>query len=133
MPIHSIPIRDYPVRSHDIGPIAIAAGLSRVKLTLSRNEWLNPAAKVDAIFEISLDGGNIWSPKASGEDVFPWGVFPITFSAQGGNFIGKQGQIVAFSGFDMPLPEPQNPNRQIRGFVDVKGDVVRTAVTLEIN
>jgi hypothetical protein len=126
-----IPVRDYAIGSHNLGPVALNVGLRRVAITLERSEWTDPASKVDARFELSLDGGTTWSPNPSGERDFPWGPFPVTFSAFGGIILGKDGQPSLLSGFVTDLPQPSNPDRRIRGTVTISGGTVRAPVTIE--
>lgn len=65
--------------------------------------------------ELSLDGGVTWSPDPDGRKQWPWGEFPISFRARGGETI-IDGVPVNESGVVRSLPDKANQNRVIRTF-----------------
>lgn len=67
--------------------------------------------------ELSLDGGLTWSPRPKGEQVWPWGAFPIGFTAMGGELPASMGSASGVTNF----PFPPGIGRKVRiTFVPLK-------------
>jgi hypothetical protein len=133
MAVFAIPVADYPVGQQALGPFSINAGLSNIQIALSREFWTDPAVKVHARFELSLDGGVTWSPDPTGEATWTWGKFPCTFDAQGGVITRPPvlgGGVVTHTTLRTPVVEPENAGRMIQGVVTVSGGTLRTEITV---
>lgn len=64
--------------------IAVDAAANRVSVALDRTGFPDVAENViHCRVELSLDGGVTWSPNPKGEKVWPYGPFPIEFTADG--------------------------------------------------
>ncbi len=111
--------RDYPAGTQPIPSTAIPAGLSSVRLTLTRESWPDTGGDViSMLIDLSLDGGATWTPGFLG------------FTAPGGVLFDRLGNVRATSSAFRDLPEPANANRRVRGTVTLLSPL-RTAVTIE--
>jgi hypothetical protein len=121
-----LPQGTYPVGTRTLPAANVPQGAISATLALSRAQWLDPAVKVSARFELSVDGGVTWSPDPSGQSVWPWGNFPLTFESEG----DPSGR--GTSNVNGDLGDPTNPNRKIRGTVTISGGPLTTIGTLTV-
>lgn len=74
---------------------------------------------VECDIEISFDGGQNWRYLAG-------------FAAPGGDIFDRRGDLVVESSLlNIPLPEPQNPSRRVRGRINCK-DALDVRLDLDI-
>lgn len=130
MAVFTIPTKNYRPGTSDLGQVAIAGGMSNITIAVDRSNWTDPAVTLHARFEISLDGGVTWSSDPSGETVWPYGQFPVTFDAAGGVLIGPGGVTQTVSSVSMNLPDTANANRVLRGTATVAGGTLRASITI---
>lgn len=100
-------------------PVQVPLGATHCDVLAQNDGWPEPkdaegkqqlVVKLRA--ELSLDGGLTFSPKPSGERVWPFGIFPLGCTRVGGPVpLGKPNTVGVIN---IPLPEPNNPNRMIR-------------------
>jgi hypothetical protein len=111
--------RDYPAGLDRSADMPLDVGVTRIQLTLTRVNWpdLGAESVVEAMLEISLDGGQTW-PVLAG------------FTTLGGQSM-MDGQPVNISACNCPVPQPQNPNRRVRARVTTAAQI-RTALTVEV-
>jgi hypothetical protein len=122
--------RNYAVGTHPVAPTPVPAGVARTEILIDRADWLNAAVTMNFRLELSLDAGATWSPDPSGQEAFPWAPFPITFSGRGGAMPMPGGGTLANSTVSFDVPQPDNPNRQVRGSMVVEGATLRTTITI---
>jgi hypothetical protein len=86
-------------------------------LRMSRAPWTNALSRISWTIDISYDSGATWTPLVAG-------------SAPGGAAIDPStGLPYVYSEIGAPLPQPENPNRRMRGSFTVSGASVTTEVT----
>lgn len=95
-----------PIGTKTFGPFAVPDDLSRCTLAIDRTNWTNPAAKLRAWFEMSVNGGPF--------------EFWLGMTAEGGA-VGTETR--------MSRPLPEGTNRQIRGGYELQGARFRTTVS----
>ena len=100
----------------DFPAIAIDKGMSLVTAVIDRATMASASLQIDWSLELSLDGGVTW--------VF-WG----GAGTKGGLLLSPKALPVTESTLSVELPQPDNPDRQIRGQVTVD-EAVTTALTL---
>lgn len=128
----TIPEATYPVGTTTIGPVNVPNGATLAVIRFSRDKWLDPAVKLTLRMELSLDNGATWSPNPSGESVWPWGIFPVVITAQGGESMGMGGVVETHTMQEVPLPDPNNNRRRVRFVRTVEGGPLTTVVTIDV-
>lgn len=97
---------------------SIAMPVKTDTFTLKAHRVAFPDVKTNVIkcrAELSLDGGLTWSPNSDGRKDWPWGMFPIEFTASGGDAVGPDGIKSDHSSFTISnIPDVDNANRMIR-------------------
>jgi hypothetical protein len=108
----------YAVGVYPFSAIAIPTEYTQASLKVARSAWLNPLSKLKFTMEISFDNGVSW---------------PQSFSAtaQGGVAL-VNGLPAPFSFIGAPLPQPENPDREIRGSIEVIAEPATVIVTAGI-
>jgi hypothetical protein len=97
-----------PSGPHVLSPRSVPLGVRCIGLRLDITNHLDPVSRVQFQLQFSLDGGETWPLEAGA--VSPGGV------------IVYEGVTQQYAGWRVPdLPEPENPNRQIRGRYQVTG------------
>ena len=69
--------------------------------------------------ELSYDGGAIWLPGGGG-------------TAKGGEIRDKAGNVRATTEFRWSWPEPDNPNRRVRGTITINGSALKMGMSLNL-
>ena len=126
-------MKTYPQGTTNYGPATLTPDVSVLTITLDRTNWTDPTITVEIRGEISLDGGATWSPQPSGQAVWPWGAFPIDFTAAGGVITGPGGVVVNTSELTVSIPDVGNANRQLRGSMTITGGNLRTSISVTIS
>lgn len=126
MATQTIPQATYQVGTRNLGPFNVPNGATNVTLTFDRSQWTDPAVKLTARFELSLDNGATWSPNPAGQPTWPWGSFPVTITSEGG-VIG-----VPSTQQSIALPDPTNTQRKVRAVVTVAGGPLTTTITVDV-
>lgn len=87
-------------------PTPIPQAATRAKVAVARNAWPdNGGADVVRVrVDLSLDGGLTYSPDPDGRQVWPWGPYPIIFTARGGVLKDANGVEIPESFTVDPLP-----------------------------
>ena len=128
----SFPERSYAVGSRQLGPVNVPDGASLAVIRFGRSAWTDPGVRLNARLELSLDGGVTWCPSPNGQASWPWGVFPVKFSAGGGVRNGPDGNPSTETIVRIPIPEPNNPDRKVRVSMVVSGGDLTTAISVEV-
>jgi hypothetical protein len=80
-------------------------------------------------YDLSLDGGVTWVDMGgAGLDLSKAG-FTVNALNQ---YLDSQGKVATETGMVIPLPDPTNPNRQVRGTVTVS-ETITTKVTITVS
>lgn len=88
--------------------VAIPLGASRITVSFDVTPYLDGASFIRFGLEISLDGGTSWAPlHAAGRP--------------GGSLLRSDGLPYDVVGYTADLPEPSNPNRRARAWLNVSG------------
>ncbi len=112
----------YPAGHHSYGPVAVPVGTTELILRMARfdrkpngslrDEWGeirdaldNPQDVVRFAVEISQDAGATWRPLVGG-------------TAHGGILLDKNGDPAEFSVVRVLVPQPDNADRRVRGYLD---------------
>ena len=74
--------------------------------------------------DVSLDGGLTWQSDL--------GIPRQGFTAQGGVVTDRRGNVIAVTVGVFPLPEPDNPNRRVRGSLTITGGVLNASVAVAV-
>ena len=86
------------------GPVVIPVGLSIVTVRMARNSWADTGGIVAEMgIDLSLDSGKSWI------------LDHVRVGAVGGDLIDRKGNPITHTTATIGLPEPNNPNRKIRG------------------
>ena len=114
--------------------ISVPVGHNQITLIVHRIDF--PDTPDDLVVkcraDLSLDGGVTFSPKPSGEKVWPFGQFPMSFGASGGLSLGPDGKPATTSGLVASIPDASNPLRMVRvTFVPLKGIRAKVEVLTE--
>jgi hypothetical protein len=119
--------RMHPVGRHAIPPMAIPAGLTIFTGLADITDHGDPQIHMSVRFDCSFDGGLTWnSPEAA--------PFPISFGRFGTPtplINDRTGVPMSEAFITCMLPHPSNPNRQIRGFLEVAGKPLVTTITVQ--
>src|SRR5262249_7264310 len=87
---------------------AVPPGSTEFRVTVDVSQMTNPATSYHASFEISFDGGATWQ-------------FLTESTRTGGVQLDANGLPITLAQFSVPLAQPDNPNRLIRGNFTVAG------------
>ena len=118
--IQIFPERNYPSAKQTSGVYDVALGVTQVTLRASRLSWPNTGQEViQASFDLSFDGGATWISPYCG------------FGARGGDYYFRTGILAEYSMVTIALPQPDNPNRKIRGTMNTTTNL-RTKIEAEI-
>lgn len=118
VPITVFPQGDFPQGVFVSSSVPIPLLNNSIKTALTRNAWPDTGADVVEVrIDLTLDGGITYSPDPDGRKVWPWGTFPIKFTARGGASVGTES-----SSTDV-LPDASNPNRATRITLNVKSPI----------
>lgn len=95
-------------------PTPIPQAATKAKVSVARNAWPDNgnADVVRVRVDLSLDGGLTYSPDPDGRKVWPWGAYPIIFTARGGVLKDANGVDILESSTTDPLPP--GANRMLR-------------------
>lgn len=100
--VRVLPLQIRPAGDYAFGPVVIPVGLVSLQIGIDRPD-LTLSAVVEWACDLSLDSGGTWAP---------WGAA----RAIGGSFIDPETGLEALeSYFTVPLPDPVNTERQLRG------------------
>ena len=109
------------VGTRSVGPISVPVGLTAASISLSRDNFLNPACTISVAIELSLDGGANWVPLAS--------CFDRGSSAQLWN---RTHTALLPISLTIGLDDKTNAARQIRGTITVTGVAFVSTGTLDL-
>lgn len=113
----TFPNRRYNQGVDTFGPVSIPVGATKLTLRATRDGWPDTGAEVIQIMaRLSLNGGNTWVDWAG-------------FGTYGGDARQRDGSIAAESTMVIDLPDPQNPQRQLRGVITIQR-ALNTAITV---
>lgn len=117
----SAPSVTVPVGVHPFGPVTLPSALGQVVVAFDiTSHGDGSAASVAVAVELSLDGGATWQPFFSFER--DKGYAPIA----------EPGIPTGWAYMRVPkLPQPGNPNRQVRGTLTISNAPLTTAVQVE--
>jgi len=103
----ALTLKNYPSGTRIFGPFSIPVGLSKIVLEALRNDWpgnINTDI-FDLQIDLSLDDGATWINRFLG------------FTGIGGNALDELGQTLVSEIAGRNIIEPNNPNRQFKGFL----------------
>lgn len=96
-----------PAAAQTFSARPIPLGVQCLGLRLNRTEFANVTSRVLFRLEVSLDGGTTW-PTAVDPGIF------MEVSTRGGVYM-VEGVTQAYSFMYLDIPQPNNPNRMLRG------------------
>lgn len=104
-------------------PVAVPDSAIFLQVELTRDSLPESANEVvRARVEISMDGGVVWSPSPAKNQLWLWGVFPVSFGALGGEARNRMGEIDGTSAvYNILLP--RGTNRWVRAALIPLDDV----------
>lgn len=97
----------------------VAVGVTSYLFTIDVSQMTDPATSFDIILECSYDGGVTWQFWVKGH------------RTGGPPLLDKQGNLIPKSSVSGPLDQPDNPNRRVRGIIDIVGTITLGA-TVEV-
>lgn len=109
----ALPTRNYQSGTRQINSLPVAVEVEGVTIAVDRSQLTDPKTNDNAIrlqVELSLDGGQTY-PMIFG------------FTTPDGVYRLRDGTIVTESLQTFDFPEPQNPNRRIRGAMTLTTDM----------
>lgn len=111
-----------PNRTHQAGLItiperSIPVGIAYARLSIEAITWDDPDIFVIINLELSQDGGLSWGPGGSGY-------------AKGGT-VDRQGNRNSSAWWRWSWPNPNNPNRKIRGTISIN-KAIKTGGTFDL-
>ncbi len=114
------PEHQYPTGRNVSGAYTVPVGITQITLRASRVSWPDTGAEViRASFDLSMDGGATWISPYCG------------FGAMGGDHYDRNDVLMPYSWVQIRLPQPDNPNRRIRGGMNVISSL-RTGIEVEM-
>lgn len=113
------PQATYPVGSLTILPQPIPTGLQQVRFSVDVSLHMNPLTQWSILLDLSLDGGVTWIAGYIGASRTG---APLS--------IDRNGVVSPAAWFARSLPEPNNPNRMIRGQSVISGGAITLAGSL---
>lgn len=113
----NIPNRTYQAGIISIPERSVPVGIASAKLTIEAATWDDPSISISVALELSQDGGLTWSPGGGGE-------------AKGGT-VDRQGNRNATAWFKWSWPNPNNPDRKVRGAITVS-KAIKTGGTFDL-
>lgn len=116
-----VPTNTFPPGTYHSAVYSLSAGQAQIGVSAARNNWPNSGSDVVSMtMEASLDGGISWQ-------------LLVGFTAAGGVVTNPWTHAVqATSDVTVMLPDPTNPNRQVRATV-VIFSAINTAVSATVS
>jgi len=116
--------KDYSIGSRTFGPFQVPLKCTRAKLIASRENWPEKGREgkapiIHVKIDLSLDGGKTWI------DTY------VGFTAYGGEVRKVDNTVSPASTVARALPEPDNPNRMIRGIFE-NAENLKSEISLEL-
>lgn len=106
----------------------LAAGPDIFAFSLSRDAWPDVGHVVQVFIDISLDGGLTWASEADRSKPWPWGQFPLSFGASGGDAVAPDSNISVASGVsNFDLPDAKNTSRVVRITITPEAEITTKA------
>lgn len=100
-----LPEKQYPPKTRTLKAVSIPLGATKIAIRATRVNWEDTGEEiVFGKLDLSLDGGQSWKNR--------W----IGFGARGGVVSDPvTGNVKDYSQVWREIPEPENPNRMVRG------------------
>ena len=121
------PLGTYGPGSVSFGPVAVARGVSSIKLAFDRTNLLDATASISFSVEFSFDGGATWS---GADPAIPYR--GVAATASGGTILDGDGVTILESSISIAVPQPNNSQRRARGTLSVNKAIL-TAGTLTVS
>lgn len=110
---------NFPRGKATVSAKKLPIGVSKIRIALSREGWPDTGQEIAQLrCEVSMDNGLTWP-------------FHAAIGVMGGDFINRDGSIASESFLAIDLPEKDNPNRMLRGTINIEVPM-KTAINIQV-